>query len=190
MDHSDEDEMTPSDYAKEQKSQKLYKAFYKLKILTTNDTEKDKKSILPEDEKMEDEDISQIIENKEDEEMKDDEEDDKKDKEAKAERMKNLVLKANKYVPSCPVPFEKHANLYIKANEQKYKIKLDNGEDFERHEQYEPWYLGKQFQIFKGKPFVDEETKKKAKKKVEDEEMMDEEELKVAKEEKIAKMED
>ena len=62
----------------------------------------------------------------------------------KKNRMKSLVLKANKYIPNCPIPFEKHADQFIKANEEKYKIKLSHGEEeFVRHELYEPWYLGK-----------------------------------------------
>lgn len=151
--------------------------------------------MIQEDEKMEDEDDgSQIVEK---EAQRDDEEDEEIDDEEKAKadkknRMKSLELKANKYVPNCPVAFEKHANQFIKTNEEKYKIKLSHGEeDFVRHDLYEPWFLGKQYEIYKGKPYYDVETKKKTKKKKdEDEEMVDEEELKKQREAKIAKMKD
>lgn len=81
---------TPADYASLQHTQKLFKAFYKLKILVADDGA----SVVPagshlqEDQKMEDEDETQIVDKKE--------EDQEAAAPAKAEqegdRMKSLAL--------------------------------------------------------------------------------------------------
>jgi len=76
------------------------------------------------------------------------------------EKLKSLTLQANKYVPESTVPFEGHAKKYIKENEEKFKIQLQKDEELTKHEHYEQWYLGPQYKIHVGKPFVPEEPKK------------------------------
>ena len=142
---------------------------------------------------MEDEDEAEIVDKNEDEDGEEEAEKSKSEiKDKEEDRMKSLTLQANKYVPPCPVPFERHAAKYIKANEDKFKIELQTEEALQRHELYEAWYLGPQYKIFKGKPYVEEEPKKKGKgkKKEEDEEMVDEEAKEAAKQAKLAQLDE
>lgn len=139
----DRDGMTPADYAGLQHTQKLLKAFQKLKILTAEDV-KEETSAAPasalqqEDQKMEDEDESQIVEKKEEEPAEP-----SGKVEAEEDRMKALTLQANKYVPPCTVPFERHAAAYIKENEDKFKIALQTEEELQDHDLYDGWFLGR-----------------------------------------------